>query len=113
MKGWCSSCASSLADKSIMGERFIVRINKEINYNVQHAVVAVWTTWDSEGMELSHNFPLIILQVWSKIIYNPISVRDVLHCRITFLLWDIDEFWQFTVRLIGFRFCGGMWSQWV
>src|SRR5882762_8154688 len=44
-KGWCGSCTSGLANKSIMGERFTVIINKEIHNNVRCAVVAVWTNW--------------------------------------------------------------------
>jgi len=60
-KGWCGSCTSGLANESISGERFTVIIDTEIYNNVRRAVVAVWTTWDLEGMELSHDFPFIIL----------------------------------------------------
>src|ERR1700692_1378697 len=83
VKGWCSSCASGLADKSISGERFTVIIDKEIYSNVRHAVVAGWTTWELGGMDSFHDFRIIILYVGSNVMYNSIGVRDILHRCIT------------------------------
>jgi len=91
-----------------LSEWFTTEIDKEFYNNMRMAVIAVWTIWGCNMVELSHTL-LITLQVRPEVIGNLIGMRDISHRRIMFLLWDIDEFRQFAVRLLSFRFSGGMW----
>ena len=81
-------------------------MDKEFHNKMRMAVVAVWTIGGCDGVELSHKFLLIALQVWSEVVGNPICLRDIFHIGDALIIWCVDEFWHLTIRLIGHRFIG-------
>jgi hypothetical protein len=59
----------------ISSEWFTTEINKEFYNNMRMAVVAVWTIWGCDMVELSHKFLLIAFQIRPKVIWCR-SLRD-------------------------------------
>jgi len=53
----------------ISSEWFTTEINKEFYNNMRMAVVAVWTIWGCDMVELSHKFLLIAFQIRPKVIW--------------------------------------------